>query len=322
MATATPRSAAARKRVKTATTGGATPLPPDMLFEVFLNLPAAPVCRFRAVCRSWHALLSGRAFLAAHATRRGPLLLAAAPYRSDPLSWHVDLVDLAGAIAKRTRVAEGRGVRELLPCGELACLVGYDGRARVLDPAASAVTAVPHDVSPENKAAAGWARGETFQAVAYAFGRVASTGQHKLLRLVRLLRYAPGRRGGQLVEVFTIGGGDATWRSRQRPPFLVAGDGADSIAVVDGVVYFLAVRVEHLPFAVNGVAIAEPGSVAAFNLETEEWMPVLRGSLRIHRQGTTMPLESPLLTLTELKGFLVTVHSDRCQQPSMDLWSP
>ncbi|CAN6333682.1 unnamed protein product [Urochloa humidicola] len=319
MAPATPRSTAGRKRVKMAT-GGATALPPDMLFVVFLNLPAAPACRFRAVCSSWRDLLSGRAFLAAHEARRGPLLLAAGPYRNHLLSWHVDLVDLAGAIAKRTRVTEGRGVRELLPCGDLACIVGFDGRARVLDPSAGAVTAVPHGLSEENEAAAGWARGETFQAVAYAFGRVASTGEHKLLRLVRLLRYTPNRRAGQLVEVLTVGGIDATWRSRQRPPFLVAGDGADSIAVVNGVVYFLAVGVEQLPFAVNGVVIAEPGSIAAFNLDTEEWMPVLRGSLRIHRQGSTMPLESPLLTLAELNGFLVTVHSDRCQQPSMDLW--
>jgi hypothetical protein len=30
--------------------------------------------------------------------------------------------------------------------------------------------------------------------------------------------------------------------------------------------------------------------------------------------------EPPLLTLTELNGFFVTVHSDRCQRSSMDLW--
>ena len=97
MAPAGPRSPA-RKRIKTAP--GVT-LPPDMLFEVFLNLPASSVCRFRAVCRSWRAVLSGRSFLAAHAARRGPLLLAAGPYRSCPRSWHVDLVDLAGTVARR-----------------------------------------------------------------------------------------------------------------------------------------------------------------------------------------------------------------------------
>ncbi|CAL4907119.1 unnamed protein product [Urochloa decumbens] len=326
MAPATPRSAAGRrKRLHTAPSVVA-PLPPDMLSEVFLNLPPAPVCRFRAVCRSWRALLSGRAFLAAHAARRGPLLLAAAPYRSRPSSCHVDLVDLAGAVAVWTRVSEGGGVRELLPCGDLACLVGNDGRVRVLDPAAGAVTAVPHGLSPENEAAGGgWARGESFQAVAYAFGRVSSTGEHKLLRLVRFLRYAPGRRGGQLIEVLTVGGGEATWRSRRGTPFVVAGD-ADYMAVVDGVVYFLAVMAQQLPFAVNGVVSGELGSIAAFDLETEEWMPILRGSLSTRRQGgnpeplTMLRHESPLLTLTELNGFLVTVHRDRHPQPSMDLW--
>ncbi|CAL4892609.1 unnamed protein product [Urochloa decumbens] len=301
MAPATPRSAAGRRKRLHTAPGVVAPLPPDMLSEVFLNLPPAPVCRFRAVCRSWRALLSGRAFLAAHAARRGPLLLAAAAYRRRRSSWHIDLVDLTGAIATRTRLPEGGGVRELLPCGDLACLVGNDGRARVLDPAAGAVTACRRRT--RRRRAAGRA----------------------LLRLVRFLRYAPGRRGGQLIEVLTVGGGEARWRSRRGPPFVVAGD-ADYMAVVDGVVYFLAVMAQQLPFAVNGVVSGELGSIAAFDLETEEWMPILRGSLSTRRQGgnpeplTMLRHESPLLTLTELNGFLVTVHRDRHPQPSMDLW--
>ncbi|XP_039803765.1 F-box protein At3g07870-like [Panicum virgatum] len=311
MAPAGPRSPA-RKRIKTAP--GVT-LPPDMLFEVFLNLPASSVCRFRAVCRSWRAVLSGRSFLAAHTARRGPLLLAAGPYRSCPRSWHVDLVDLAGTVARRTRTPEAEGgAKELLTCGDLACLVGADdGIARVLDPATGAVTVLPHGLSEENKVAEGWGRRESFHVVAYAFGRVSSTGEYKLLRLVRLLRYTPARGGGLLAEVLTLDG-DARWRSRRSPPVIVA---ADSMVVVDGIVYFLAAQIEQLPFFVNNRVSGQPGSIASFNLETEEWMPIIRGSLNGRRQGNPPELmlqqEPPLLTLAELNGFLVTVHSDRHQ---------
>ena len=52
-------------------------------------------------------------------------------------------------------------------------------------------------------------------------------------------------------------------------------------------------------------------------------MPIIRGSLNGRRQGNPPELmlqqEPPLLTLAELNGFLVTVHSDR-HQSFMDLW--
>ena len=106
------------------------------------------------------------------------------------------------------------------------------------------MTVLPHGLSEENKAAEGWGRRESFHVVAYAFGRVSSTGEYKLLRLVRLLRYTPARGGGLLAEVLTLDG-DARWRSRRSPPVIVA---ADSMVVVDGIVYFLAAQIEQLPF--------------------------------------------------------------------------
>ncbi|RLN27610.1 hypothetical protein C2845_PM05G20330 [Panicum miliaceum] len=240
---------------------------------------------------------------AAHAARRGTLLLAGGPYRSCPRWWHVDLVDLAGAVARRTRtpLAES-GAKELLTCGDLACLVGADdGIARVLDPATVAVTVLPHGLSEENKAGEGWGRRESFHVVAYAFGRVSSTGEYKLLRLVRLLRYTPGRGGGLMAEVLSLDG-DARWRSRRSPPVLVAADRMDAMAVVNGIMYFLAVQIEQLPFVVNNSVSVQAGSIASFNLETEEWMPILRGSLNgRRRQGNAelmLQQEPPLLTLT------------------------
>jgi hypothetical protein len=98
----------------------------------------------------------------------------------------------------------------------------------------------------------------------------------------------------------------------------------DSMVVVDGIVYFLAAQIGQLPFVVNNSLSVQPaGSIASFNLEAEDWMPILRGSLNGRRQGNPelmLQEEPPLLTLTELNGFLVTVHSDRRQQSPMDLW--
>jgi hypothetical protein len=144
------------------------------------------------------------------------------------------------------------------------------------------VTVLPPSLSEENKAGEGWGRRESFHVVAYAFGRVSSTGEYKLLRLVRLLRYTPSRGSGLVAEVLTLDG-DPRWRSRRSPPVLVAADRMDSMAVIDGVVYFLALQIEQLPFFVNNSVSAEPGSIASFNLETEEWMPILRGSLNGRR---------------------------------------
>nr|AAT93939.1 hypothetical protein [Oryza sativa Japonica Group] len=53
-------------------------LPVDLLHDILLRLPARPLCRLRAVCRPWCALLSDPSFVAAHAARHpGPHLAVA-----------------------------------------------------------------------------------------------------------------------------------------------------------------------------------------------------------------------------------------------------
>lgn len=47
-------------------------LPPEMLHEVLLRLPAKPICRLRTVCRSWRSFTSDPLFAAAHAARHPP----------------------------------------------------------------------------------------------------------------------------------------------------------------------------------------------------------------------------------------------------------
>eukprot|EP00494_Astrolonche_serrata_P005958 UN05975 len=73
----------------------------------------------------------------------------------------------------------------------------------------------------------------------------------------------------------------------------------------------------------TGVITIEPGSVASFNLDTEEWMGVLRGPEQLERflqesRGYTYSGLERELSLAELNGCLVVVHNT--YDISMDLW--
>ncbi|BAT00485.1 F-box protein At3g07870 [Oryza sativa Japonica Group] len=325
-----PRSGGRRKRRMAAAGDGgggvAALMPEDMVREVLLRLPAKAAARFRAVCRPWRATLSDPRFVAAHAARRGALLVATgAPCRTSRGSGgHVDLVGLAGDVVRRTRAEEG--VLELSTCGDLACVVGTDRRARVLHPVtgAGADDPLPHDLAEENKPWAGWRLEERFHAFTHAFGRASSTGEYKVLRVASL---SPDLRVEQLVEVLALdragrAHAGARWRGMPRPPFHLAGASNAGMAVVAGVVHFLAVDIPlpFLPFEHDDDDIHH-GAIARFDLDTEQWRPLLRGPLNIHQIQQDNDLSPPLLTLTELKGFLVTVHRDRSHQSSsMDLW--
>uniref|UniRef100_A0A0E0AGZ3 F-box associated domain-containing protein n=1 Tax=Oryza glumipatula TaxID=40148 RepID=A0A0E0AGZ3_9ORYZ len=294
-----PRSGGRRKRRMAAAGDGgggvAALMPEDMMREVLLRLPAKAAARFRAVCRP-----------------RGS-------------GGHVDLVGLAGDVVRRTRAEEG--VLELSTCGDLACVVGTDRRARVLHPVtgAGADDPLPHDLAEENKPWAGWRLEERFHAFTHAFGRASSTGEYKVLRVASL---SPDLRVEQLVEVLALdragrAHAGARWRGMPRPPFHLAGASNAGMAVVAGVVHFLAVDIPlpFLPFEHNDDDDIHHGAIARFDLDTEQWRPLLRGPLNIHQIQQDNDLSPPLLTLTELKGFLVTVHRDRSHQSSsMDLW--
>ncbi|KAL6850502.1 hypothetical protein ACP4OV_021129 [Aristida adscensionis] len=87
-------------------------LPLDALYEVLLRLPAKDLCRLRAVCRRWRALLSDPQFVAAHAARHPSLLIVLGYHQG---SYHVghpndgvacDLMDLSGHVVKRVHRAD------------------------------------------------------------------------------------------------------------------------------------------------------------------------------------------------------------------------
>jgi len=89
-------------------------LPPDLLFDVLLRLPAKELCRLRAVCRSWRSLTFDPLFVGEHAARH-PLFLA--NFRDDRARVHV--VDLSGNVVKVIPNPDGD---RLLPTRlDLAC---------------------------------------------------------------------------------------------------------------------------------------------------------------------------------------------------------
>ena len=71
-------------------------LPPDVVEEILLRVPARQLHRFRAVCRSWRSLLAGPSFIKAHAALHPALIFAVAADED-----HIDVVDFSGDIVKQ-----------------------------------------------------------------------------------------------------------------------------------------------------------------------------------------------------------------------------
>lgn len=300
-----------RQRTPAASNPGA--LPPDVLFDVLLRLPAKELCRLRAVCRSWRSLTVDPLFTGAHAARHpGPSLLA--KFRDDEASIHV--VDLSGTVVKRIAGPDGH---ELLCTRlDLACVATKGNSCRVLNPATGAAYALPESPALEHANCENLRDPYTF----FASGRVASTGECKVLRVFNRTEFDAFDQQ-QLFEVFTINGGasNARWRARESHyPFVEA----NNAAVAGGVVYFLTDCAYDLMlfFGVNtGI---HPDCIASFDLVTEEWRRDIQGpissSLSMDNADATEEYRSiwHKITLTELKGSLVLAYHRR--NLSLDLW--
>ncbi|XP_047090698.1 F-box/kelch-repeat protein At3g23880-like isoform X1 [Lolium rigidum] len=313
-------------------------LPRDALVEILLRIPAKDLCRLRAVCPSWRALTSSPLFVAEHKSRHtAPLLVVA--YRDQDIANGVDVVDLSGNIVKRIPSIESDIVVEDESGHVFAVFpVSHDSisvlRTRldricftrklyplglwVLNPATGVTLVLPQchseELAHDDEIRANYGRG---QVESCALGQVSSTGEYKVIRIATI-----GDR--QLCEVITLDGAYCgKWRGKQSPPALVFASRGEHMrcAVVDGVVYFL------MDFYTNyfstGVLTIEPGSIASFNLETEEWMGTLQGPgpvrtfVEDHENFCYAHLNLQL-SLAELDFSLVTVHNNH--NISMDLW--
>jgi hypothetical protein len=247
-------------------------LPPDVLFDILLRLPAKYICRVRDVCRHWLSLTSDPLFVEAHAARhRSPLI--AASFRGD--GDHVHLMDLSGRVVKRLPCST-EGLRCLRSRLDLVCVADSDGRCFVIDPATGAVSDLP-ETPPEEE---WWGDvpvtkdHDVFNV--FQIGRVSSTGECKVLRLSRVEWQETYHMISSVLDLALDddAGGPRQWRPTGSPEFIV---NTHSGVVVGGAVYYFwwtAMYPKHHHLTMlqdNGVV---PKCVARFDLEAEEWTAI------------------------------------------------
>jgi len=289
-------------------------LPPDLLFDVLLRLPAKELCRFRAVCCS---LTSDPLFAGAHAARH-PLFLA--NFKRDKAGVH--LVDLSGDVVKVIPNPDGH---DLLPTRlDLACTATVTNICRVLDPATGIVCVLPE--SP----AAVHLKEENFRHryTDFAFGRIATTGEYK----VRIFNCNSifANYEHQLFEVLTINGAStsgsvhALWRARRARRSHDHYVWGSSAIVVGEVVYFKLDSINHTLIEAGVDPGINPDCIISFDLESEEWRDVIRGPIGDIISTDEYDLKDYyalwfLITLADLRGSVALVHYHKYQQVT-DLW--
>ncbi|KAM0869618.1 hypothetical protein ACQ4PT_040550 [Festuca glaucescens] len=268
-------------------TANGSVLPEELLYEILLRVPKKPLCRLRAVCRSWRSLLSDSSFVAAHSARHGPRVVA---FKQEPEG--VDILNISGQTVRRILVEDcPQHQFANVACTnlDLLCLVGEDMRPRVIDPATGVVSPLSNDHQEL------YYHGHF---TSLAFGRAPSTGETKVLAITAKHRKVIS------CKVLTLGGA-GEWRETGCPPTLLAT--SRCAPLVKGVLYFWAYdnnyRIDH---------------IAAYDLETEKWrQDLLHFLLPIHEA----------IPLAELSDTLVAVYrrnndhtyrnrSDLC----IDLW--
>ncbi|CAN6171294.1 unnamed protein product [Urochloa humidicola] len=290
------------RRLRSGGGGGALqPLPLDALFEILLRLTAKELCRLRAVCRPWRALLSDPHFIAAHAAHHpGPLIVAGYGVGSGYPDGNIlcDIMDLSGRVVKRIRATGDGIVRDSVVSARLKFVEiarGLSSSCWLLDPATGALDIFEYRSG-------------------VAFGKVASTGEYKALRVFDNTSDEPS--SAQLCEVFTIDGSsrDARWRAKRAPPCPVDVR-LCHMAVVNGIAYF---------FFNEGYwyGYLRPKLIASFDLGTEEWRRTLQGpQFRFEGSGLGLPsrhMDFNRVTLVSLNDCLAVVHCVRSAY--IDIW--
>nr|CAB3456001.1 unnamed protein product [Digitaria exilis] len=194
------------RRDATAPTGA---VPLDLVHEILLRLPAKDLCRLRAVCRPWRALLSDPLFAAAHAARHRPYPLIAVGYEASPLANGdrvlCDIVDLSGRVVKRVHAGSWPAPRERVMSSHLDHLIvarGSSMSCHLLNLTTGAVHLLPQGLAPEH-AKHRWTFSECWASM--AFGKVPSTGKYKVLRVLHSF-HSGDSPIWKLFEVFTIDG--------------------------------------------------------------------------------------------------------------------
>ncbi|KAL6620622.1 hypothetical protein ACP70R_035761 [Stipagrostis hirtigluma subsp. patula] len=193
------------KRRKVIPSSAMAPLPDELLTEVLLRLPVKSILRFRAVCRSWAALLSSEEFCGLHMEMvevkpPPPKLLFVSP----TMNFNSTAVYACSLAAHRDDLlftldyARGNFVDVLpAPCRGLTLL--YDAVAPayyVCNAATRAITRLP-----------------PCQDVPFATAGLGFDARTKLYKVVRFLRSKCHEKQPYKCEVYTLGGEDGDhWR--------------------------------------------------------------------------------------------------------------
>ncbi|KAG0528820.1 hypothetical protein BDA96_05G045900 [Sorghum bicolor] len=271
------------------------------------------LCRLRAVCRSWRALTYDPHFAAVHKSRHAEPLFAVT-FR-DRFGYGIAIVGLSGQVLRRIPFGTDHIELLLTHLDRLCVIRGCKPSlaAWVLNPATGVALTLPglHSdefvgICIEDRFSWGSLRHKC-KTVTYALGQVAATGDYKVLRISH-----PDRSQPLLCDINTLdGSSQGTWRRKQNPPSnlkrpsnLMRDENMECLAV-NGAVYFF-----------FDYDLMEPTSLATFDLDTEKWMPTLRGPepLRSAKFGYER-----VLSLANLNGSLVLVDKD-FGVSNFDLW--
>ncbi|XBH83133.1 hypothetical protein VPH35_071627 [Triticum aestivum] len=264
-------------------------LPEHLLYEILPRLPAKPLCRLRAVCRSWRSLVSDSSFVAAHKARHHHLLVADFRLEMSVAARQVRLVDfhILDSSGQRVRQMRFDNPQEENLYWELAysnhdqllCLVGADKHAYVIDPATGVFSLLPDEHLEQYENCS----------TRFALGRSFTTGETKVLAMAQSYGKAP------LCKILTLDDAAGEWRETGSPPppppnsFFVPC--SKLVALVKGILYLLAYDYDY-----------SGKHIVTYNLDEENWRPDL-----LHLPLPVMPVKGAI-ALAELSDSLVVVY--------------
>ncbi|XBI74847.1 hypothetical protein VPH35_068308 [Triticum aestivum] len=278
-------------------------LPLDLLYDILVRLPVKPICRFRAVCTSWHSLLCHPDFIA---TAHGPNIAIGVCYDRPGYVLDMDSGDVIKRVSIDASSQHGRTLPHETASINLSRAVlvdDKDGRLCLFDRITGAVKLLLDPLSSAH------------MSISYTLGCVAFTGEYKVLTVANSVNH-----GQQICKILTLDdNGGERWREAESPLLsvklpLASPTYSSEVAVVEGVSYFLVTygacaRLEHKK---------HHGWILAFDLGNEMWKPsAIRGPAWRHD-----------FILATLEGQLVACHDD-CRgyvelwflvDPDLPLW--
>ncbi|KAL6598537.1 hypothetical protein ACP70R_046236 [Stipagrostis hirtigluma subsp. patula] len=283
-------------------------LPPEVLFDILVRLPAEELCRLRVVCPPWRSLTLDPVFIKAH-TQRHPAPLIVASFAGDDPE-HVHVMDLSGHVVKRLPVP---GNHTMLSSRlDLVCVANKDGSCFAINPATAAVSHLLEPEAPPESEDDEWDCYEhysdssgcvEYEHSEFAVGRVDSTGEYKVLRLASSCKTWEEHHDVYLVSSVLTINGVGGWRSTESPEF-IADIGRDHSSVVVGkAIYFL--WYDDHPWAAMQ-------RISCFDLDAEKWTTHPGPNPEDDDGDDNIDHYASMIcasTLAELKGYLVLVYT-------------